>query len=109
MRFNWVGHSGMTSDQFGPLVCSALWLLAYRMNGSVLRLTDTINLGVTTVLQQTRHIEPSSYHLKFWIFTKSISVRSAKSDRSRSGFLLFAIECDNYLMKCTQSSNFWKY
>ena len=45
--FHWVGHSGMTIVQFGPLACSALWLLAHRMNGSVLRLTDTINLGVT--------------------------------------------------------------
>ena len=59
--FNWVGHSGVTSFQFGPVVCSALWLLTYRMNGSVLRLTDTINLGVTTALIITTAIKTFSY------------------------------------------------
>ena len=29
VRFNWLGHSGVTSVQFGPFVCSALWLLAH--------------------------------------------------------------------------------
>ena len=49
VRPDWVGHSGVTSAHFGPVACSALWLIAYHTNGSVLRLTDTINLGVTHV------------------------------------------------------------
>ena len=31
------------------------------------------------------------------------------SERSRSGFLLLAIVCINYLMNHTQSSKYWKY
>ena len=30
VHFNWVGHSGVTSVQFSPLACSALWLLTHR-------------------------------------------------------------------------------
>ena len=37
-----------------------------------------------------------------------ISVRSGKSDRSRSGFLL-VIVCVYYLMKYIQSRKYWKY
>ena len=49
VRPDWVGHSGVTSAHFSPVACSALWLIAYRTNGLVLRLTDTINLGVTLI------------------------------------------------------------
>ena len=41
----------------------------------------------------------------FQFFTIGISVRS---DRSLSGFLLFAVECANYLIKYTESSKNWK-
>ena len=50
---NWVGHSGVTSVQFGPVECSALWLFTHNTNGSVSHLTDTINLGVTIVVVNT--------------------------------------------------------
>ena len=31
VHFDWEGHSGVTSVQFGPLACLALWLLTHRM------------------------------------------------------------------------------
>ena len=64
--FHWVGHSGMTSVQFSPLACSALWLLAYRTNGSVLRFTDTINLGVTVIIHGNSRYITNCCWRGFW-------------------------------------------
>ena len=85
VRPDWVGHPVVTSVHFGPTACSALWLITYCSNGLTLRLTVTINLGVSLAI---------SCCCKIGFFTMSQSDRNKMNynlEFKFKGYLIFPV------------------